>query len=94
MASTDTATRVLANYVGGRWTESESSELLDVTNPATGEVLARVPLSTAGELDAAVAAARAALPGVARRRRARARAPPVHAAREARRAPATSSRAA
>ena len=62
MASTDTATRVLSNYVGGRWTESESSELLDVTNPATGDVLARVPLSTAGELDAAVAAARAALP--------------------------------
>src|SRR5215208_5617718 len=62
MASTDTTTRVLENYVGGRWTESESTELLDVTNPATGEVLARVPLSTAGELDAAVAAARDALP--------------------------------
>ena len=39
-----------------------SSELLDVTNPATGEVIARVPLSTPAELDAAVAAARAALP--------------------------------
>ena len=62
MASTDTATRVLDNYVGGRWTASSSSELLDVTNPATGEVLARVPLSTAADLDAAVAAAREALP--------------------------------
>ena len=62
MASTDTATRVLDNYVGGRWTASASSELLDVTNPATGEVLARVPLSTAADLDAAVAAAREALP--------------------------------
>src|SRR5690349_23146857 len=62
MASTDTATRVLENYVGGRWTASASTEQLDVTNPATGEVLARVPLSTAPELDAAVAAARAALP--------------------------------
>ena len=57
-----TTTRILSNYVGGRWTESESSELLDVTNPATNEVLARVPLSTPAELDAAVAAARAALP--------------------------------
>ena len=57
-----TTTRILSNYVGGRWTESESSELLDVTNPATGEVLASVPLSAAGELDAAVAAARAAFP--------------------------------
>ena len=57
-----TTTRILSNYVGGRWTESASSELLDVTNPASGEVIARVPLSTAAELDAAVAAARAALP--------------------------------
>src|SRR4051794_25196965 len=62
MASTDTTTRVLENYVGGRWTASASTELLDVTNPASGEVLARVPLSTAGELDAAVDAAREALP--------------------------------
>ena len=57
-----TTTRILSNYVGGRWTESASSELLDVTNPATGEAIARVPLSTPAELDAAVAAARAALP--------------------------------
>ena len=33
-----------------------------MTNPATGEMLARVPLSTAADLDAAVRAARAALP--------------------------------
>jgi malonate-semialdehyde dehydrogenase (acetylating)/methylmalonate-semialdehyde dehydrogenase len=62
MATTDTATRVLDNYVGGRWTASSTTELLDVHNPATGEVLARVPLSTSAELDAAVAAAREALP--------------------------------
>src|SRR5215212_4917847 len=61
MASTDTTTRVLDNYVGGRWTASASTERLDVTNPASGEVLARVPLSTPSELDAAVAAAREAL---------------------------------
>jgi malonate-semialdehyde dehydrogenase (acetylating)/methylmalonate-semialdehyde dehydrogenase len=57
-----TATRLLDNYVGGRWTPSSGSETLDVTNPATGEVLAHVPLSAAGDLDAAVQAARAALP--------------------------------
>jgi malonate-semialdehyde dehydrogenase (acetylating)/methylmalonate-semialdehyde dehydrogenase len=56
-----TATRLLENYVAGRWTPSRSGEALDVTNPATGEVLARVPLSTAAELDAAVSAARDAL---------------------------------
>ena len=55
-------TRVLENYVGGGWTPASSSERLDVTNPATGETLARVPLSNAADLDAAVSAARAALP--------------------------------
>ena len=57
-----TATRLLDNYVGGRWTASSSSDSLDVTNPATGDVLAQVPLSSAGDLDGAVKAARDALP--------------------------------
>ena len=59
---TTTAIRLLDNYVGGDWRASSSSDALDVTNPATGEVLARVPLSSAADLDAAVKAARAALP--------------------------------
>src|SRR5215211_6625184 len=62
MAVTESATRVLDNYVGGSWTPAGSSEQLDVTNPATGEVLARVPLSDSADLDAAVRAARDALP--------------------------------
>ena len=58
-----TATRLLDNYIDGRFTPATSAtEILDVTNPATGEVLARVPLSGSADLDAAVAAARAALP--------------------------------
>jgi malonate-semialdehyde dehydrogenase (acetylating) / methylmalonate-semialdehyde dehydrogenase len=58
-----TATRLLDNYVAGAWTPASSgAEALDVTNPASGDVLARVPLSTAADLDAAVQAARAALP--------------------------------
>jgi malonate-semialdehyde dehydrogenase (acetylating) / methylmalonate-semialdehyde dehydrogenase len=57
-----TQVRLLDNYVGGRWTAARSTEQLDVTNPATGGVLARVPLSSAADLDAAVAAAREALP--------------------------------
>jgi malonate-semialdehyde dehydrogenase (acetylating) / methylmalonate-semialdehyde dehydrogenase len=57
------ATRVLENYVGGQWTPAAAAtEVLDVTNPATGELLARVPLSGAEDLDAAVSAAREALP--------------------------------
>src|SRR5436853_333588 len=56
------AVRLLENYVAGRWTPSTASEALDVTNPATGDVLAQVPLSSSADLDAAVAAAREALP--------------------------------
>jgi malonate-semialdehyde dehydrogenase (acetylating)/methylmalonate-semialdehyde dehydrogenase len=60
---TATTTRLLDNYVAGRWTPAtDPSDVLDVTNPATGEVLARVPLSGAHDLDAAVGSARAALP--------------------------------
>ena len=59
---TATAVRVLDHYVGGAWTPAGPAvETLDVTNPATGEVLARVPLAGAADLDAAVRAARAAL---------------------------------
>ena len=60
---TSTATRLLDNYIGGQWVPaSDPTGILDVTNPATGETLARVPLSGAGDLDAAVRAAREALP--------------------------------
>jgi malonate-semialdehyde dehydrogenase (acetylating)/methylmalonate-semialdehyde dehydrogenase len=63
MATTTTTTRVLDNYVAGHWTAAtDPTDVLDVTNPATGEVLARVPLSGAHDLDTAVSAARAALP--------------------------------
>jgi malonate-semialdehyde dehydrogenase (acetylating)/methylmalonate-semialdehyde dehydrogenase len=57
-----TNVRLLDNYVAGRWTAATSPDRLPVTNPATGEVLAEVPLSSADDLDKAVAAARAALP--------------------------------
>ncbi len=51
------------NFVGGRWVASRATELLEVHNPALGAVIARVPLSTGEELDAAVQAARRAFPG-------------------------------
>jgi malonate-semialdehyde dehydrogenase (acetylating)/methylmalonate-semialdehyde dehydrogenase len=62
MATTTPTTRLLDNYVAGRWTPATGDDALDVTNPATGETLVRVPLSAAADLDAAVDAARAALP--------------------------------
>ena len=58
-----TATRLLDNYIDGEWTPAQAAtDVLDVLNPANGEVLARVPLSGASDLDAAVRAAREALP--------------------------------
>src|SRR6202167_3250770 len=50
------------NYVSGRWVESTATEWLEVTNPATGETIARTPLSDAAEVNAAVEAAAAAYP--------------------------------
>lgn len=52
--------KVLKNYIGGEWVASESSETRDVVNPATAEVLARVPMSTACEAADAVEAAQEA----------------------------------
>ncbi|MEP7310861.1 MAG: CoA-acylating methylmalonate-semialdehyde dehydrogenase [Acidobacteriota bacterium] len=51
----------LLNFVGGSWTRA-SGEQIPVGNPATLEVLARVPLSSASDVDAAVRAAAGALP--------------------------------
>lgn len=52
----------IRNLVNGRWIPATGPDALDVTNPATGELLGRVPLSSAADVDAAVAAARAAFP--------------------------------
>ena len=56
----------LKNYVNGQWLASQSTEVLTVKNPSTGEVLAEVPLSTPDEVGVAVTAAQAAFPGWAR----------------------------
>jgi malonate-semialdehyde dehydrogenase (acetylating) / methylmalonate-semialdehyde dehydrogenase len=62
--SSTVATQVpdLQNYVGGGWHRSSATEYVDVTNPATAEVLARTPLSTNADVDAAVQAAADAFP--------------------------------
>ena len=53
---------VVPNYVGGGWRESSATQTVSVTNPASGEEIGRVPLSTSSDVDAAVQAARAAYP--------------------------------
>ena len=59
-----TATEVLrvSQYVNGRWVDSNAAEWQEVVNPATGEVLANVPLADAAEVRAAIEAAAAAYP--------------------------------
>ncbi|WLD92579.1 CoA-acylating methylmalonate-semialdehyde dehydrogenase [Alkalihalobacillus sp. AL-G] len=57
MTVTQKDTMNLKNYINGKWVESTSTETLEVPNPATNEVLARVPISTKGDLDQAVKAA-------------------------------------
>lgn len=47
-------------YIGGSWVSPLGTDTIDVTNSATEEVLATVPLGTAADVDAAVAAAAAA----------------------------------
>jgi malonate-semialdehyde dehydrogenase (acetylating) / methylmalonate-semialdehyde dehydrogenase len=47
----------LPNYINGQWCASVATEFLDITNPATAEVLAKVPLSPASELHQAAEAA-------------------------------------
>ncbi|MFN2399437.1 MAG: CoA-acylating methylmalonate-semialdehyde dehydrogenase [Gemmatimonadaceae bacterium] len=55
-------TATLRNYIGGEWVEADAAGYLENINPATGEPLGRVPLSTARAVDDAVRAAQEAFP--------------------------------
>lgn len=61
-AAADPGTAI-PNFIGGRWVPASSRDSIEVKDPGTGDVLGRVPLSTAEDVDAAVAAAREAFPG-------------------------------
>jgi len=52
----------IPNYIDGQWVESNATEWQDVTNPATGETIAKVPLSGVREVTRAIEAAAAAYP--------------------------------
>ncbi len=57
---TTTTTKVLKNFINGEWVEAKTEKFDIVPNPATGEELARVPISTREDLDAAVQVAKEA----------------------------------
>ena len=48
-------------FIDGKWVDSMSGETFPTYNPATGEVLAEIPLADAEDVDRAVRAARAAV---------------------------------
>jgi malonate-semialdehyde dehydrogenase (acetylating) / methylmalonate-semialdehyde dehydrogenase len=50
------------NYIGGEFVDGNGAQYLDVTNPAAGTVISRVPLSGQSEIDRAVQAAKKAFP--------------------------------
>ena len=51
---------VVSNFIGGQWVGSKSGEMFESINPATEEVLARAPKSSADDVAAAVQAAKEA----------------------------------
>lgn len=50
-------------FIGGKWVEAVSGEVLEARNPANGALLAKVPKGSASDIDASVAAARTAFEG-------------------------------
>ncbi|RFU87262.1 aldehyde dehydrogenase family protein [Streptomyces triticagri] len=52
-----------AMYIGGEWRAAAGQDVIDVVNPVDEQPIATVPAGTVEDVDAAVRAARAALPG-------------------------------
>ncbi len=50
-------------FTGGRWTVPASTDVIDVVNPATEDVIGTVPAGSSQDIDTAVAAARTAFDG-------------------------------
>ena len=55
--TTDTAISTVKLLINGQFIESKTNQWRDVVNPATQQVLARVPFATDDEINAAVSAA-------------------------------------
>ncbi|GGA28230.1 CoA-acylating methylmalonate-semialdehyde dehydrogenase [Psychrobacillus lasiicapitis] len=60
MTTTAVEKKTLTNFINGQWVKSTTDKYEEVPNPATGEILAEVPISTKEDLDNAVKAAKKA----------------------------------
>jgi succinate-semialdehyde dehydrogenase/glutarate-semialdehyde dehydrogenase len=61
------AVRTLDNFIGGRWVAPTSDRVREIVSPVTGDTVAEAADASSADIDAAVAAARAAQPGWAAR---------------------------
>ncbi len=61
-AATPAAEATLKLLIGGEWVAAQATTTEPVYNPASGAIIARVPLGARADVDAAVAAAKAAFP--------------------------------
>jgi malonate-semialdehyde dehydrogenase (acetylating) / methylmalonate-semialdehyde dehydrogenase len=57
---TTTSTKLLKNYINGQWVEAKTTRYQAVPNPATGETIAEVPISSKEDVDDAVQSAKKA----------------------------------
>ncbi len=53
--------QVLQNYIGGRFVAASDGETFENTDPATGELISRVEIALAPEVDAALQSAQSGL---------------------------------
>ena len=60
MTTTAVEKKTLSNFINGQWVKSTTDRYEEVPNPATGEILAEVPISTQEDLESAVKAAKKA----------------------------------
>ena len=60
MIATESGVRTIDYFINGKWEAAADRPLHPITNPATGEVIARVPYATPEDVDRAVHAAHAA----------------------------------
>ncbi|MFC7063478.1 CoA-acylating methylmalonate-semialdehyde dehydrogenase [Halobacillus seohaensis] len=51
---------IIQNFINGEWVSSEGNQMEEVPNPATGEIIARVPISSKEDVDRAVSSAKEA----------------------------------
>ncbi len=48
-------TQIVSLFIGGEFCQSETNDWIDVTNPATNQIIAELPCATEDEMERAIA---------------------------------------